>query len=279
MGRSLTRIGIAVGVVLLVVVAMYWRLIAVAVFQPQMFSAPSFDLEPPEIGVLTGSLRLLAFSKTNGYRHHSAIPAAQALLDSVARENGWSVYHTENAAVFNNAQLALFDVVILNNSSGTVYLQDQQDAFRSFVEGGGGVVALHAAGGDSSYVWGWYARELIRAQFVDHPMANHIQEAALDVEELAHPVVMHLGRRWVRSDEWYNFAESPASRVNVLLSIDESTYDPESSPMGEDHPMVWWHQVGAGRVLYCALGHVPETYTEPEYAKLLAAAVRWVSAD
>ena len=131
--------------------------------------------------------------------------AAQALLDSVARENAWSVYHTENAAVFNNAQLALFDVVILNNSSGTVYLQDQQDAFRSFVEGGGGVVALHAAGGDSSYVWGWYARELIRAQFVDHPMANHIQEATLDVEELAHPVVMHLGRRWVRSDEfdWY----------------------------------------------------------------------------
>jgi type 1 glutamine amidotransferase len=276
MGRILKWVALLLftGVVLLLIV--YGRYVVALAGQYQMFLPPSFDDTPPELPGLVGSPRLLAFSKTNGYRHHDGIPAARAMLDALAAERGYGLFHTENAAVFDGVLLAGFDVVVLNNSSGALYTPSQQEALRGFVEGGGGLVALHAAGGDTRYEWPWYGVELIRAQFVDHPMARHIQPARLVVES-NHPITAHLPKLWNHADEWYNFAASPRSRVNVLISIDEASYDPEKSPMGDDHPMVWWHALGAGRVVYSALGHVPDTYAEPLYRQLVGAAIEWTA--
>ena len=134
---------------------------------------------------------------------------------------------------------------------------------------------MHAAGGDPSYDWGWYVEELIRAQFVDHPMTLHIQQATLTVEDPTHPATAHLEKTWTRSDEWYNFSASPRGRVNVLITVDEGSYDPERSPMGADHPMVWWHEIGQGRVIYSALGHTPESYDELDYQRLIEKALAW----
>ena len=46
--------------------------------------------------------------------------------------------------------------------------------------------------------------------------------------------------------------------------------------MGEDHPMVWWHQVGEGRVLYSALGHTTATYDEPEFKIFIRNSILWL---
>jgi hypothetical protein len=59
------------------------------------------------------------------------------------------------------------------------------------------------------------------------------------------------------------------------VSIDESTYDPETSPMGKDHPLVWWHEVGEGQVFYSALGHTTETYQESHFRKFMRGAIVW----
>ena len=60
-----------------------------------------------------------------------------------------------------------------------------------------------------------------------------------------------------------------------LVSIDEATYDPEKSPMGEDHPLVWWHEVGEGQVFYSALGHTTTTYQEPQFRQFMRGAIVW----
>lgn len=49
--------------------------------------------------------------------------------------------------------------------------------------------------------------------------------------------------------------------------------------LDDDHPLVWWHTVGKGRVVYSALGHVPEVYGNPDYRQLVKAAVVWVNPD
>ncbi len=265
---------------LLLVVAVsayrYRALLGAAMDQPQMFRAPELDTVAPALPADLGEVAILSFSKTNGFRHLQAIPASTALLDELGREQGWQFYHTENGAIFTDENLARFALVVLNHKSGTVWTEAQRAAFKSYVEGGGTVVALHAAGGDAGgYDWAWYLDEVLRAQFVDHPMRQHIQPARLVVEDRSHPATQHLDATWQRADEWYNFEESPRSRVNVLVSIDETTYDPETSPMGADHPMVWWHEVGEGRVLYSALGHTVESYAEPAFKRFIAGAIRW----
>ncbi len=277
---SVGRIVGGVIVLALVVAAVlgyqYRGLIAAATQQPQMFRAPQLDTVPPQLPADLGDVPILSFSKTNGYRHLAAIPASIAMLNELGEDNGWQFYHTENAAVFTPDLLRRFRLIVLNHKSGTVWAVEQRAALRAYVEDGGTLLAWHAAGGDAGgYDWAWYLDEVLRAQFVDHPMQKHIQTARLVVEDREHPATRHLAGSWQRTDEWYNFASSPRARVNVLISIDENSYDPEKSPMGDDHPMVWWHHVGEGRVLYSALGHTAQTYREPAFRQFVVGAVRW----
>ena len=50
-----------------------------------------------------------------------------------------------------------------------------------------------------------------------------------------------------------------------------------SKPMGKDHPIAWTRCVGKGRSFYSAIGHRPETYTEPHNAALLESAITWAA--
>jgi hypothetical protein len=40
---------------------------------------------------------------------------------------------------------------------------------------------------------------------------------------------MHLPHRWVWNDKWYSFTEALTEDQNILLIVDESTYDPDST--------------------------------------------------
>lgn len=249
--------------------------IRMAIQQPQLFRAPVLDTSAPPLPADLGAVPILSFSKTNGYRHHDSIDASIAMLDELAAANGWQFYHTENGAVFTPENLQRFRLIVLNHKSGTVWTEAQRQALQDYVERGGTLLAQHAAGGDRSYDWSWYFDQVLRAQFVDHPMIQHIQQATLVVEDRSHPATAHLPNAWVREDEWYNFAASPRGKTQVLISIDEATYDPEQSPMGADHPMVWWHTVGKGRVFYSALGHTPATYQEEQFRAFIEGAIAW----
>ena len=261
-----------VGVVMAYQYRLYLRL---AWQQPQLFRAPVFDQSTEPLAADLGAVPILSFSKTNGYRHHDSIAASIKMLDELATQNGWQFFHTENAAVFTPENLQRFRLVLLNHKSGTVWTMDQRQALKAYVEEGGTLLAQHAAGGDQGYDWNWYLEQALRAQFVDHPMTQHIQRATLIVEDRSHPATAHLSGVWERRDEWYNFAASPRENTQVLISIDEATYDPEKSPMGADHPMVWWHSVGKGRVFYSALGHTPESYLEPDFRAFVQGAIAW----
>lgn len=263
---------LVVGVVLAYQYRLYLRL---AWQQPQLFRAPVLDQTAPPLPADLGAVPILSFSKTNGYRHRDSIVASISMLDELAVQNGWQIFHTENGAVFTTENLQRFRLVLLNHKSGTVWTSAQRQALKAYVEDGGTLLAQHAAGGDQGYDWTWYLEQALRAQFVDHPMTRHIQQATLIVEDRSHLATAHLDAVWERHDEWYNFATSPRGNTRVLISIDEATYDPEKSPMGADHPMVWWHPVGKGRVFYSALGHTPETYLEPDFRAFMQGAITW----
>ena len=197
------------------------------------------------------------------------------------------MYTTENAAIFNPAQLGRFKAVVWNSVSGDVLTTEQRQAFRSWIEGGGGFVGLHGSGGDPDYAWKWYVDDLIGAQFIGHTMGPQFQGAILDVEDRDHPATRHLPARWSRSDEWYSFGSSPRAKgYRVLVSIDEKSYSPrmklplvdgKSIAMGADHPMVWTHCVGKGRGFYSALGHQASTYSEKAHLAMIDGAIAWAT--
>ena len=241
----------------------------------------AYETTPPALPADIARPAILVFSKTNGFRHKEAIPAANPMLMGLAKEEGWGIFQTENAAAFRPDILARFDAVVFNNVSGDVFTADQRAAFQSFVEKGGGYVGIHAAGDDSHKAWGWYQDKVIGARFIGHPLFPQFQKAVMRIEEHAHPATAHLGAKWPRTDEWYSFDRSPRRPgITILATLDEGSYSPKGLfgsdlAMGKDHPIVWTRCIGKGRALYSALGHTAESFAEPQHRQLLAGAVAW----
>ena len=238
---------------------------------------PAYDAIPPE---LPAGLRhaALIVSKTNGWRHIEHIPHSNAVLADIVRRLGRPVYVTENAAIFNDAQLRHFSIVILNSASGDFLTPAQRDAFGRFVARGGGVVALHAAG-DNSHTDPWYVNTVIGTTFIGHPGgADQFQPARILIDRPHHPVMAGVRLPWSPVDEWYSFDASPAARgMTVLARIDEASYRPGDRLAMGAHPVVWINPATKGRIVYAALGHTPEAYDDPNYRRLLTNAIRWAA--
>ncbi len=243
-----------------------------------------YEAVPPELPAAPWTEpAILVFSKTNGYREDAAVKASNAALAAIAKSRGWAAFFTENGAVFNPAALGRFKATVWNNTSGDVLNAEQKAAFQSYIENGGGFVGIHGAGGDPRYEWRWYVETLLGAEFKGHPMSPQFQNATIHIEVPDDPATRHLGKEWTRNDEWYSFEKSPRSNGGfmVLATLDEKTYSPKmfwkEIGMGADHPIIWKHCVGKGRVFYSALGHAAKTYAEPAHLKLLEGAMAWAA--
>lgn len=245
----------------------------------------SYETDIPELPTnLTGKTVLL-FSKTNGFRHGEAIEASMPAFQKMAQDNGWALYVTDEGGVFNTEQLQKFDVVIWNNTSGKVLNDEQREAFKKYLEGGGGYVGIHASG-DNSHQWDWYENEVIGARFSHHPLDPQFQNADMQLDD-DHPTLTNgLPNTWNHNEEWYMFFDSPRKKgCKVIYTMDDTTINPSGNMkflasdkdwgMGKDHPTVWYHTVGQGRVFYSSLGHQGSAFQEPQHLQLLENAVRW----
>lgn len=196
----------------------------------------------------------LIFSKTTGFRHQS-IPNGIAMIRQLGTDNGFRVDATEDASKFTDDILAQYQAVVFLNTTGTVLDPDQENAFQRYIQNGGGFVGIHSAT-DTEYDWAWYG-DLVGTYFRAHP---DIQPATVSIVDFEHPSTAGLPARWMRTDEWYNFRTNPRPSVHVLAVMDESTYS--GGDMG-DHPISWCHDFDGGRAWYTALGHTPDSYSEP----------------
>ncbi|RBL92947.1 ThuA domain-containing protein [Chitinophaga flava] len=210
--------------------------------------------------------RVLVFSKTTGYRH-DCIPIAKATIMQLGKENGFDVDTTEDAALFNTANLKKYAAVIFSCTTGDVLDSTQQVAFQQYIHQGGGWMGIHAAT-DTEYGWPWY-NKLAGAWFLDHPKQ---QQATLHVIDHHHPATQHLPDDWIRKDEWYSFKDLNPD-VHVLIKIDESTY--QGGKNGGNHPMCWYHTFEGGRAFYTAMGHTKESYSDPLYLKHLLGGIQY----
>lgn len=209
--------------------------------------------------------RLLAFTRTTGYRHDS-IPAA---ITAVRTLGDFEVDATEDPAALEQP-LDRYAAVVFLSTSGEVLTPAGRERLAAYVESGGGFVGVHAAA-CTEYEWPYYG-ELLGARFDRHP---EYQPGKAVVEDRDHPATRHLPAVWQFTDEWYDFRSNPRGAVRVLATADESSYD--GGGMGEDHPLVWCREQGEGRVFYTALGHASEAYEDPDFRAHLLGGISWAA--
>jgi len=213
--------------------------------------------------------RVLVFSKTAGF-HHSSIPAGIKAIQKLGAENGFEVDTTTNATWFTADRLKGYGVVIFLSTTGDVLNAEQQKAFESYIQKGGGYVGVHAAA-DTEYEWPWY-NKLVGAYFLNHPGNPNVREATIDVKVGDHVSTVGLPARWQRTDEWYNYKSiNPA--ITVLATLDETTY--AGGQNGPNHPIAWYHAYDGGRAFYTGGGHTDESFSEPLFVKHLLGGITY----
>ena len=220
------------------------------------------------------ALEVLVFSKTATYRHAEAIPAGNDFFKRLSQAAGWTTSFTEESSAFNDAKLLATDVVVWNNVSGNVLDEPQREAFKKYLQRGGGFVAIHNAM-NAEMSWPFYSR-MLGTQFNGHASGNdQIQDAEIVVENRQHSTCRHFPSAFTRKDEWYNFTANPRPYVDVLLHLNETTL---SGPnMKGDHPITWVNEIRGMRVFYTAFGHTAESFAEPRVQTMLYQAVLWAA--
>src|SRR5690606_25395962 len=74
--------------------------------------------------------------------------------------------------------------------------------------------------------------------------------------------------------EWYNYKDI-RSEINVLLNLEESTY--EGGTNGEHHPITWFRDFDGGRTWYTGLGHTVEVYEDEEFLHMLWGGIQYAA--
>jgi len=220
-------------------------------------------------------INILSFNGDTGFRHES-IDIAEKMIQDLGAKNNWKITATDDPEIFITPDLSKFNVIIFNNNCGTegpIFNTDQQKGIQNYIRSGGGFVGIHCAGA----IWHeigdfqkWY-EHLIGTRLVDHP---HVQKAKLNVENKYHICTGHLPEEWIIEDEWHRFAYNPRKNVNVLISLDENSYEGKQK-MGGDHPFTWYQYYEGGRSFFTSIGHTVPIYKNEKYQKLVEGGIIW----
>ncbi|MFE6495745.1 ThuA domain-containing protein [Streptomyces sp. NPDC057748] len=225
------------------------------------------------------AFRALLFTRAVGYVHAS-IPAGIQMFKEEAAAGGFELVETADPAVFDTEKLKDFDVVVMLQNSGMVWDTDaQREAMQAYVRGGGGVVALHNTldmGIEETFPW-W--DEAINGGVHMPAHSPGVLQGTAKAADRVHPSTAGLPERWERPEEWYNFDRNPRGDVHVLVTADETTYNPGGSAMGADHPISWCRNTEGGRVWATAMGHDTASYSEAAFRTHVMGGVRWAAGN
>jgi type 1 glutamine amidotransferase len=222
-------------------------------------------------------LQILSFNGDTGYRHDS-MPDADSMMVDICSENNWNLTFSSDPAFFSTEDLSKFDVIVFNNNCGTdgaIFQPDEQKGFQEYIRSGGGFVAIHCAGAiwhETGEFKEWY-ENLVGTRLVAHP---HVQKGKLTIENRNHISTLHLPVDWELTDEWHYFSKNPRENVNVLISLEESSYVGKQK-MNGDHPATWYHEYDGGRSFFTTFGHITETFEDENFRKIVAGGIKWAA--
>jgi uncharacterized protein len=221
---------------------------------------PAFNQDMNDEGM---NYRVLLWSKTSWYRHPQ-IPELSGWLVRFLGQHKIQVDLSESSKDINIKNLMKYDAVILSSTTdiGVSLDEKQKSDFINWFERGGSLIGLHAALVHHDH-WKWYS-DLVGCGF-DSDSLHGESTLVVDPKAEGHPAVVSKKGRFQYSAEWLNYTKSVSelSGVQVLLRVDEKSYDPVrpyfktkgGKAMGEDHPVSWTRIYKGGRFFYTAIGH------------------------
>jgi type 1 glutamine amidotransferase len=252
--------------------------------------------------------RVLVLARAAGFVH-SSIPLAARTVEALGQKTGaWTTVITYNAADINTANLAQYDLIFLDSTTGQ-FLDDPNDAaataarreaLLSFVRGGKGLAGIHAAtdtyhaggkplwpefntmiGGSFKFHWNNPTLISVKIDDVNNPINRAFTRTNAEGQRVAVPFQV--------TDEVYTFSQDSWSRerVRTLTSVN---YDAMPQVIKDQEPangrrtdgdygLSYIRREGQGRVFVQVLGHDHAIYKMPSMLEHILAGVQYAIGD
>lgn len=227
--------------------------------------------------------KILVFWRCEGFFHGSGIAGGNKALELLGEKTGaWTADFSRDYADLEPANLAKYDALVLNNTTGLKLSDSVKQAILDFVEKDGkALVGIHAAT-DNFYNWPEGAK-MLGGLFSGHPWGGG-GTWAFKLDEPGHKLLGAFeGKGFKLQDEIYQFKD-PYTRTDrrVLISLDLS--DPATGAVkggreDKDYAVAWIKTVGKGRVFYCSLGHGQNVFQAPAVVKFYLDGTQWALGD
>jgi len=217
------------------------------------------------------------------YWHPGQVP-----IDGVAplKEQGFQFDVISDAKDFKPEALSEYPVVLMVKSDQVSQADKSnwkteavQKAFVAYVEGGGGLVAIHSGTVGSRENAG--LEQLIGCRFKGHPEACPVTVQPVK----PHPVTEGVGM-FCEKDEHYRL-EILSPDVDVLIASysaaqgtpDKYEEDPGKNTPASIYPAGYVRTQGKGRVCVLSPGHLLPVWLNPQFQRTLANALRWAGGE
>jgi type 1 glutamine amidotransferase len=225
-------------------------------------------------------LKLLIIDGQNNHNWKAMTPPMKASLEATGRFTVDVATTPDNKAPKEawdsfRPDFSKYDVV-LSNYNGQPWPARVQKALEESVDGGGGLVVVHAANNafESWPEWnkmiglGWRNNKfgervtiddnghVVRTPKGEGPGSGHGPQHAykIVVRDAEHPVTKGMPRKWMHAkDELYHGQRGPAENMHILATAFSAK---EMKGTGTNEPMIWVIPYGKGRVFTTVLGHV-----------------------
>jgi len=253
---------------------------------------------------------LLVFSLITGF-DHKVTPMTAAVVKILGAKTGaWKVVESNDIEQFTSDNLMKYDAVVLNNNCPTgkdrdifrdvlINLVDKHGAkykelplaereakaktllnsLLSYVENGGGLIALHGAIANFNNDDRFSA--LLGGSFDFHPAS---QEVTLTAVDPSHPLTKCFeGKPFVHKDEPYLFNRAyPKMNFKPLLEMDISKIKTDKR-LEKLPPMkrytAWIKRQGRGHVFYCSPSHYPASFDQPALLQFMLGGIQYALGD
>lgn len=225
--------------------------------------------------------RVLVYTRnhvTNGKGYvHDNIATSVEMIRQLGSTNGFAVDAADSPSVFTPENLKKYRALIFSNSNNEAFENDEQrEAFKKFIQGGGGFVGIHSASG-SERQWPYYWA-VLGGKFKRHAP---LQKFEITVIDRTHPATRHLGATWPWEDEFY-YLDHLNPRIHVLLAGDLTGLKDNAKTnypgvvFGDYFPVSWCQEFDGGREFYTSLGHKIEYYSDPKFRQHVLGGILWV---
>lgn len=212
--------------------------------------------------------------------HDKTVPTAMIALREMAEKHTFGLTWSQQPRNFTDENLKQYDAIVFLHSRGYELSEEQMKSFKTFINNGGGFVGIHASSSARRQT-DWF-KKLVGRSFTDHPEE---QTAVMHVVNKNFPGTMHLPDKWIWTEEWYSYGEALTENQTMLITVDETTYDPNrtwgnderKTAMGKFHPVAWYQHYDGGRSFYTTLGHLPGAYNDARFLDHIFGGIYWAA--